>query len=131
MTYGCFNRKDFTGASPGTSLGQYSRGKFESNDVGCAGCRWHAAPQAQSESEAVSLAIATLDTMATIWAAGFDVRKAVRAISRAPDAEDRMIKFLKAVYGEGLYEGRTSHILSPGRTPAAPDLLIFSAQASQ
>ena len=54
-------------------------------------------------------AIAALDTMATTWAATFDIRKAVKAMISLPGGEDRLIEFVKQGYSEGLYTGRVSH----------------------
>jgi hypothetical protein len=60
------------------------------------------------ESEATQRAIAALDAMATTWAAQFDIRKAVATMMDAPDAQDRLIAFIKQAHVEGLYAGRTS-----------------------
>ena len=70
-------------------------------------------------------AMAALDTMATIWAAGFDIQEAVKSMMHLPDGEARLIAFIKQGYAEGLYIGRTSHQLAPvGLPQAARDVLV-------
>ena len=64
--------------------------------------------QTKTEAEKVAKAMAALDTMATMWAAGFDIRKAVNAMKSLPDGDDRLIAFIKQAHCEGLYSGRTS-----------------------
>lgn len=61
------------------------------------------------EQEQVARALAALDTMAAVWAAKFDIRRAVKVMMSLPDGEDRLIAFIKQAHVEGLYEGRTSH----------------------
>lgn len=53
-------------------------------------------------------ALAALDTMATVWAAQFDIRRAVRAMISLPDGDDRLIAFIKHAHAEGLYDGFTA-----------------------
>lgn len=62
-----------------------------------------------TEEQKTARGMAALDTMATVWAAGFDIRGAVKAMMSLPDGEDRLIAFVKQAHVEGLYEGRTSH----------------------
>lgn len=62
----------------------------------------------QLEKEAVDRGMAALDTMATVWAAGTDLRGNVRKLLATPDCEDRLVAFVKLAYAEGLYDGRTS-----------------------
>ena len=64
--------------------------------------------QTTTEAEKVAKAMAALDAMATMWAASFDIRQAVRAMKSLPDGDDRLIEFIKHSYAEGLYSGRTS-----------------------
>lgn len=54
-------------------------------------------------------AMSALDAMATLWAATFDLRLAVKSMMRLPDGEDRLVAFVKQGHAEGLYAGRTSH----------------------
>ena len=62
----------------------------------------------KTEAEKVAKAMAALDTIATIWAASFDIRQAVHAMKLLPDSDDRLIAFIKHSYAEGLYSGRMS-----------------------
>lgn len=73
-----------------------------------------------SEQEQVARAMAALDAMATMWAAQFDIRAAVKAMMVLPDGEDRLIAFIKHAHAEGLYAGRMSHRDSPVSTPLEP-----------
>lgn len=62
-----------------------------------------------SDEAQVARALSALDAMATIWAAQFDIRMAVKAMMSLPDGEDRLIAFIKHAHVEGLYAGRISH----------------------
>lgn len=70
------------------------------------------------EQAQIDRAMAALDAMATTWAAGFDLRGAVRAMMALPDGEQRLIDFIKHAHGEGLYAGR----MSPRPPPRAHTL---------
>lgn len=61
-----------------------------------------------TEAEKLEKAMAALDTMATVWAASFDIRKTVNVMKSLPDGTDRLIAFIKQAHCEGLYAGRTS-----------------------
>lgn len=61
-----------------------------------------------TEAEKFAKAMAALDTMATVWAASFDIRQGVLTMKSLPDGTDRLIAFIKHSYAEGLYAGRTS-----------------------
>lgn len=63
---------------------------------------------ADTTMQKTARAMAALDTMATIWAASFDIRQAVHAMVRCQDGEDRLIAFIKQAHAEGLYAGRMS-----------------------
>ena len=65
-------------------------------------------PEGDSEVQ-VARALSALDAMATIWAAQFDIRRAVKAMMSLPDGEDRLIAFVKQAHMEGLYAGRISN----------------------
>lgn len=77
--------------------------------------------EAIKPDESVKKALAALDTLATVWAAGFDLRGAVRAMRALPDGEDRLIAFVKQAWCEGAYEGRTSHATSSDKTEDRKD----------
>lgn len=82
---------------------------------------------ASGDEEKTARAIAALDTMATIWAATFDIRKAVKSMTLLPDGEDRLIAFIKQGHVEGLYAGRTSHEPAPDQY----DLRIAAFEAAE
>ena len=74
-----------------------------------------------TEKQKTERAMSALDTMATTWAMSFNLREGVKAMMSLPDGEDRLIAFIKHCYGEGLYEGRTSHDKPDGQgVTAAP-----------
>lgn len=73
-----------------------------------------------TEKQKTERAMAALDTMATTWAMSFNLREGVKAMMALPDGEDRLVAFIKHCYGEGLYEGRTSHQTTDGGVTAAP-----------
>ena len=72
-----------------------------------------------SDEQKTARAIAAVDAMATTWAMTFDLRQAVNAMMRLPNAEDRLMAFVKQGYGEGLFTGRTSH--QPAAQPCPGD----------
>lgn len=61
------------------------------------------------DEQKTARAMAALDAMATMWAATFDIRQAVKAMMSLPDGDDRLIAFIKQAHAEGLFTGRTSH----------------------
>ncbi len=63
----------------------------------------------EHEQQTVQRAMAALDTMATVWAAQVNLRFAVEAFLKCPDAADRLCAFIKHAHAEGLYAGRMSH----------------------
>jgi len=75
-------------------------------------------PQTLPEKQKTERAMAALDTMATTWVMSFKLREGVKAMMALPDGEDRLVAFIKHCYGEGLYEGRTSH--DPAALAAQP-----------
>lgn len=60
------------------------------------------------EDDDIKKAIGALDAITTIWASKFDLRGNVKTMLKYPDAEDRLVKFIKHAYSEGAYDGRTS-----------------------
>lgn len=62
-----------------------------------------------AEQQKIDRAMAALDAMATVWAATFGLRAAVRSIMTRADSEIRLIEFIKHAHAEGLYAGRSSH----------------------
>lgn len=74
-----------------------------------------------NETQELNKAMAALDTMATIWAAQFDIRQAVAAMMKLPDGENRLIAFIKHAHAEGLYAGRTSHTEDSAAAPLSQD----------
>lgn len=73
---------------------------------------------------ATEKAIAALDAMAATWAAKFNLREGVTAMTRLPDGPDRLVRFVKHCYAEGLYEGRMSHRDHPAALQEHPDAAI-------
>lgn len=69
----------------------------------------------------VDRAMAALDTMATVWAAQFNLRQAVQAMMTLPDGEERLIALVKQAHCEGLYAGRMSHRDHPSPSHQHPD----------
>ena len=74
----------------------------------------------EGEQAKTERALAALDAMAALWAAGFDIRTGVRAMMSKPDGEDRLIAFIKQAYCEGLYAGRMSHQDHPAPSQQHP-----------
>jgi hypothetical protein len=66
-------------------------------------------PPVLTDAQKTARAMAAVDAMATTWAMTFELRRAVNAMMRLPDGEDRLVSFIKQSYAEGLFVGRTSH----------------------